>query len=149
MEPLLLGEEIRQANTFDSVILPPLADARREREDPEHRGAHHRREPGDEAVDSLRGTIEEAADREVDPLRILPVIVEHPVPDNPLGVKGAGEAGIVGAPAAVANAGRRALPARANEPLILPLTPRRVSELQTSPLSSPPDEEQASQRLAT
>ena len=44
-------------------------------------------------------------------------------------MKGAGEAGIVGAPAAVANAVGDALPARANEPLILPLTPRRVSEL--------------------
>ena len=63
-------------------------------------------------------------------------------------MKGAGEAGIVGAPAAVANAVGDALPARANEPLILPLTPRRVSEFATSPLSSP-RRGTSSQRLAT
>ena len=57
------------------------------------------------------------------------VLVEGPVPDNPLGVKGAGEAGMVGAAAAVANAVADALPATAGEPLVLPLTPRRVSEL--------------------
>jgi carbon-monoxide dehydrogenase large subunit len=57
------------------------------------------------------------------------VLVEGPVPDNPLGVKGAGEAGMVGAAAAVANAVADALPAAAGEPLVLPLTPRRVSEL--------------------
>jgi carbon-monoxide dehydrogenase large subunit len=57
------------------------------------------------------------------------VIVERPLSDNPLGVKGAGEAGIVGAPAAVANAVADALPPGAAEPLSLPLTPPRVSEL--------------------
>jgi carbon-monoxide dehydrogenase large subunit len=57
------------------------------------------------------------------------VLVEHPVADNPLGVKGAGEAGMVGAPAAVANAVADALPAGAGEPLELPLTPQRVSAL--------------------
>jgi carbon-monoxide dehydrogenase large subunit len=57
------------------------------------------------------------------------VLVEGPVPDNPLGVKGAGEAGMVGAAAAVANAVADALPSAAGEPLVLPLTPQRVSEL--------------------
>ena len=80
--------------------------------------------------DSLRGTIEEAADREVDPLRILPVISSStPVPDNPLGVKGAGEAGIVGAPAAVANAVGDALPALCQRAAHPSAAARRVSEL--------------------
>jgi len=57
------------------------------------------------------------------------VLVEHPVPGNPLGIKGAGEAGIVGAPAAVANAVADALPPGAEEPLALPLTPQRVHAL--------------------
>jgi carbon-monoxide dehydrogenase large subunit len=57
------------------------------------------------------------------------VIVEHPVPDNPLGVKGAGEGGIVGAAAAVANAVADALPEGAGEVLAVPLTPQRVSGL--------------------
>jgi aerobic carbon-monoxide dehydrogenase large subunit len=57
------------------------------------------------------------------------ILVEHPVADNPLGVKGAGEAGIVGAPAAVANAVADALPAEAGEVLELPLTPQRVHAL--------------------
>ena len=57
------------------------------------------------------------------------VLVEEPVLGNPLGVKGAGEAGIVGAPAAVANAVADALPPGSAEPLALPLTPQRVHEL--------------------
>ena len=57
------------------------------------------------------------------------VLVEGPVPGNPLGVKGAGEAGIVGAPAAVANAVADALPPGSDEPLTLPLTPQRVHAL--------------------
>jgi carbon-monoxide dehydrogenase large subunit len=60
------------------------------------------------------------------------ILVEHPVADNPLGVKGAGEAGIVGAPAAVANAVADALPATAGEVLHLPLTPQRVHALASS-----------------
>jgi carbon-monoxide dehydrogenase large subunit len=60
------------------------------------------------------------------------ILVEHPVADNPLGVKGAGEAGIVGAPAAVANAVADALPAGSAEVLDLPLTPQRIQAL-TSP----------------
>jgi len=59
------------------------------------------------------------------------ILVEHPVADNPLGVKGAGEAGIVGAPAAVANAVADALPADAHDVLALPLTPQRVHALVT------------------
>lgn len=57
------------------------------------------------------------------------ILVEHPVADNPLGVKGAGEAGIVGAPAAVANAVADALPSGTGEVLSLPLTPQRVHAL--------------------
>jgi carbon-monoxide dehydrogenase large subunit len=57
------------------------------------------------------------------------VIVERPVAGNPLGLKGAGEGGIVGAPAAVANAVADALPEGSEEPLALPLTPQRVEAL--------------------
>ena len=61
------------------------------------------------------------------------VLVEHPVPDNPLGIKGAGEAGIVCAPAAVANAVADALPSDAADVLALPLTPQRVRALVERP----------------
>ncbi len=61
--------------------------------------------------------------------RVQVVIVEHPVPGTPLGVKGAGEGGIVGAPAAVANAVADALPPGSDAVLTLPLTPQRVSAL--------------------
>ena len=40
------------------------------------------------------------------------VVIEHPVAGNPLGVKGGGEAGMVTAPAAVANAAAAALKIR-------------------------------------
>jgi carbon-monoxide dehydrogenase large subunit len=66
------------------------------------------------------------------------ILVEHPVPDNPLGVKGAGEAGIVGAPAAVANAVADALPGGAGEVLSLPLTPQRVHALASDEAATPP-----------
>lgn len=66
------------------------------------------------------------------------ILVEHPVADNPLGVKGAGEAGIVGAPAAVANAVADALPADADEVLALPLTPQRVHALARGDAPTPP-----------
>ena len=57
------------------------------------------------------------------------VVIERPMPDNPLGLKGAGEAGIVGAGAAVANAVADAVGESAGEVLELPLTPSRVNRL--------------------
>jgi len=56
------------------------------------------------------------------------VIIEHDVETNPLGLKGAGEGGMLAATAAVANAVADAL---GNEAGVtsLPLTPSRVSEL--------------------
>jgi CO/xanthine dehydrogenase Mo-binding subunit len=51
------------------------------------------------------------------------LIVEVPVPDGPFGAKGIGEAPVVGAPAAVANAVARATGTRLYE---LPMTPPRV-----------------------
>ncbi|MBV9003371.1 MAG: xanthine dehydrogenase family protein molybdopterin-binding subunit [Solirubrobacterales bacterium] len=56
------------------------------------------------------------------------VIIENPAPTNPLGIKGSGEAGMAGAPAAVANAVADALGAGA-ESLALPLTPARIRAL--------------------
>jgi carbon-monoxide dehydrogenase large subunit len=61
------------------------------------------------------------------------VVIERPWPDNPLGVKGAGEAGIVSAGAAVANAVADALSGSAGEVLELPLTPPRVHDLARDP----------------
>jgi carbon-monoxide dehydrogenase large subunit len=55
------------------------------------------------------------------------VVIEHEVGSNPLGVKGAGEAGMLCAPAAVANAVADALGRRAVE--ALPLTPQNVRAL--------------------
>jgi aerobic carbon-monoxide dehydrogenase large subunit len=51
------------------------------------------------------------------------LIIEDPAPGNPLGIKGGGEAGMVGTPAAVANAVADAL---GTEVTRLPLTPDRV-----------------------
>ena len=52
----------------------------------------------------------------------------HPIPTgtNPLGVKGAGETGTVGAPAAVMNAIADALITRGKKPIDMPATPERV-----------------------
>ncbi|GAA2686092.1 xanthine dehydrogenase family protein molybdopterin-binding subunit [Streptomyces aculeolatus] len=56
-------------------------------------------------------------------------VVEYPTPTNPLGLKGAGESGMVGTPAAVANAVADALGAAARPVTRLPLTPGNVREL--------------------
>ncbi|HWH05039.1 MAG TPA: xanthine dehydrogenase family protein molybdopterin-binding subunit [Gaiellaceae bacterium] len=57
------------------------------------------------------------------------VVLEFPTPGNPLGLKGAGEAGVAGAPAAVANAVADALGERGREVTELPLSPARVRAL--------------------
>ena len=58
--------------------------------------------------------------------------IESPSPLNPLGAKGIGESGTIGAPPAIVNAVADAL--RPSEPLDLPLTPPRVwrAQRQTS-----------------
>ena len=60
--------------------------------------------------------------------RIDIVVIEHEVTTNPLGVKGGGEAGILGATAAVANAVADALGSD-SEVVSLPLTPQHVREI--------------------
>src|SRR5438477_5899608 len=58
------------------------------------------------------------------------VITEnHPSPNNPLGAKGAGEGGIIGAGGALANAVANALQPFGAEPRRLPLTPTYIWEL--------------------
>lgn len=57
------------------------------------------------------------------------VIVEHPTPTNPLGIKGVGESGMVGTPAAIANAVADALGPTGQMLTRLPLTPARVRAL--------------------
>jgi carbon-monoxide dehydrogenase large subunit len=54
---------------------------------------------------------------------------EHPSPNNPLGVKGAGEGGIIPVGGAVANAVAAALASLGVEPRQLPLTPARLWQL--------------------
>lgn len=54
---------------------------------------------------------------------------EHPSPNNPLGVKGAGEGGIIPVGAAVSNAVAAALSSFGIEPRVLPLTPPRIWQL--------------------
>jgi aerobic carbon-monoxide dehydrogenase large subunit len=61
---------------------------------------------------------------EVPPIETI--ALESAVPDNPLGVKGAGEGGIAAAPAAVANAVADALGAAGARIERLPLTPARI-----------------------
>lgn len=51
---------------------------------------------------------------------------EVPCLNNPLGMKGAGEAGAVGAPAALVNAVRDALGASAGDDLQMPLTSEHI-----------------------
>ena len=58
------------------------------------------------------------------PLTILRTTT--PAPGNPLGVKGTGEAGCIGAPAAILNAVHDALREDGVTALALPLTPARV-----------------------
>ncbi|SPL88269.1 Carbon monoxide dehydrogenase large chain [[Actinomadura] parvosata subsp. kistnae] len=68
-------------------------------------------------------TVEELPDIEV-------IVEERPTPANPLGIKGGGESGMVGTPAAIANAVADALgPASGARVWRLPLTPGRVREL--------------------
>jgi carbon-monoxide dehydrogenase large subunit len=57
------------------------------------------------------------------------LVVEFPAPDNPLGVKGAGNPGIVGTYAALANAVARALDKRGRGVTRLPLEPMTVHGL--------------------
>jgi carbon-monoxide dehydrogenase large subunit len=63
---------------------------------------------------------------EVPPIDV--VVIEKPTPANPLGVKGAGEAGMVGTPAAIANAVADALEIGTGHLPNLPLTPDRIRE---------------------
>jgi aerobic carbon-monoxide dehydrogenase large subunit len=73
-------------------------------------------------ADYLVPTASELPDTEV-------IVVEHPTPSNPLGVKGAGESGMVATPAAVANAVADALGPGGHRLTRLPLTPQRVRSL--------------------
>jgi carbon-monoxide dehydrogenase large subunit len=57
------------------------------------------------------------------------VTEDHPSPINPLGAKGAGEGGIVGAGGAMANAVANALQSFGVQPRQLPLTPGYIWEL--------------------
>ena len=60
------------------------------------------------------------------------IVIEHPTPTNPLGIKGVGEAGMNGAPAAVANAVADALALPEDALTALPLTPAAVHALATA-----------------
>jgi carbon-monoxide dehydrogenase large subunit len=61
-------------------------------------------------------------------IRVI-ALEEHPSPHNPLGVKGAGEGGIIPVGGVIANAVAAALRALGVEPRALPLTPPRVWRL--------------------
>jgi carbon-monoxide dehydrogenase large subunit len=52
----------------------------------------------------------------------------QPCPHNPLGAKGCGEAGAIGAPSAIANAALEALRPLGVTDIQLPLTPERIWE---------------------
>ncbi len=57
------------------------------------------------------------------------VLDDHPSPINPLGVKGAGEGGIIAAGGCMANAVANALQSLGAEPRALPLSPAYIWEL--------------------
>ena len=63
------------------------------------------------------------------------IAIEHPTPTNPLGIKGAGEAGMNGAPAAVANAVADALSLPEDAVTSLPLSAAAVHALLTARVS--------------
>jgi carbon-monoxide dehydrogenase large subunit len=67
---------------------------------------------------------------ELPPVEVL--AIEHPTPTNPLGIKGAGEAGMNGAPAAVANAVADALSPTEDVVDSLPLSAAAVHALLTA-----------------
>jgi carbon-monoxide dehydrogenase large subunit len=73
-------------------------------------------------VDYLLPTADDVPDVEV-------IVVEHPTPTNPLGIKGAGEGGIAGTLAAIGNAVDDALHADGVRVTRLPLTPAAVRSL--------------------
>lgn len=60
------------------------------------------------------------------PMPLISRRLTHPAPSNPLGAKGAGEAGCIGIPAAILNAARDALRPEGVTRLDLPLTQHRV-----------------------
>jgi carbon-monoxide dehydrogenase large subunit len=68
---------------------------------------------------------------ELPPIEV--VVIEHPTAGNPLGVKGGGEAGMVTAPAAVANAVGDALGGAGAQLERLPLSPPRIRALLRGP----------------
>jgi carbon-monoxide dehydrogenase large subunit len=78
-------------------------------------------------ADYLVPTSEEVPPIELDHL-------ESPSPLNPLGVRGIGEAGAIGPPAAIANAVEDALASRGAVVRRTPLTPERVLELASAPV---------------
>jgi carbon-monoxide dehydrogenase large subunit len=57
---------------------------------------------------------------------LRPTLNETPSPTNPLGVKGTGEGGATGAPAAVINAVLDALAPLGVEEIDMPATPERI-----------------------
>jgi carbon-monoxide dehydrogenase large subunit len=57
---------------------------------------------------------------------IHPIQNDHPSPTNPLGVKGAGEGGTTGAPAAVMNAITHALAPLGAPHVDMPATPQAI-----------------------
>jgi CO/xanthine dehydrogenase Mo-binding subunit len=61
--------------------------------------------------------------------RIGSLPFDHAAPINPLGVKGAGEAGMLPVPAAVANAVKDALRSLGDRVNRMPLNPSRISDL--------------------
>ena len=70
------------------------------------------------------------------------VHMETPSPFTESGIKGMGESGIIGAPAAVVNAVLDALGAEPPE-LVLPLTPERIVALAAFPPPRPPDRDRS------
>jgi len=60
------------------------------------------------------------------PLKLSDALLEFPCKTNPVGVKGAGEAGTTGALAAIMNAIADAIPGGAGRALQMPATPQKI-----------------------
>lgn len=69
---------------------------------------------------------------------VLSELMETPSPFNPLGAKGIGEAGTIGAPGAIANAVMDALASRGVRHLDFPFTPQKIWQALRAPGQTPP-----------
>jgi carbon-monoxide dehydrogenase large subunit len=103
----------------------------------------------DSAGQLLTGSLMDYAIPRADDLPAIDVVSRDvPSPTNPLGVKGAGEGGTVGAPGAVIHAILDALAPMGVTHIDMPATPERIWQaIQDARATNPPDQEETRDAL--